>query len=96
MQSRMPKLGSRAWSAQIEELLPAWSMAPVVEAVQAMRGVGLIVATTVVAEVGDFSASPIPASSWPTWAWCHRSARAAAASVAAVSPRPATPTPAGS
>jgi transposase len=40
---------------QIEELLPSWSMAPVVEAVQAMRGVGLIVAVTVVAEVGDFS-----------------------------------------
>jgi transposase len=40
---------------QIEELLPNWSMAPVVEAVQAMRGVGLIVAVTVVAEVGDFS-----------------------------------------
>ena len=40
---------------QIEELLPGWSMAPVVEALQAMRGVGLIVATTVVAEVGDFS-----------------------------------------
>ena len=40
---------------QIEELLPTWSMAPVVEAVQAMRGVGLIVAVTVVAEVGDFS-----------------------------------------
>ena len=40
---------------QIEELLPAWSMAPVVEALQAMRGVGLIVAVTVVAEVGDFS-----------------------------------------
>src|SRR5918998_1652877 len=45
---------------QIEELLPGWSMAPVVEALQAMRGVGLIVAVTVVAEVGDFSrfASP--------------------------------------
>ena len=40
---------------QIEDLLPSWSMAPVVEAVQAMRGVGLIVAVTVVAEVGDFS-----------------------------------------
>ena len=40
---------------QIGEFLPAWSMAPVVEAVQAMRGVGLIVAVTVVAEVGDFS-----------------------------------------
>jgi len=41
--------------AQIEHLLPNWSMRPVVEAVQAMRGVGLIVAVTVVAEVGDFS-----------------------------------------
>ncbi len=40
---------------QIEELLPSWSMTPVVEAVQAMRGVGLAVAVTVVAEVGDFS-----------------------------------------
>jgi transposase len=40
---------------QIEELLPSWSMAPVVEALQAMRGIALIVAVTVVAEVGDFS-----------------------------------------
>jgi transposase len=38
---------------QIADLLPNWSLAPVVEAVQAMRGVGLIVAVTVVAEVGD-------------------------------------------
>jgi len=42
-------------ASQIEGLLPTWSMRPVVEAVQAMRGVGLIVAVTVVAEVGDFS-----------------------------------------
>jgi transposase len=40
---------------QIEELAPSWSMATVVKAVQAMRGVGFIVAVTVVAEVGDFS-----------------------------------------
>jgi len=40
---------------QIAELLPRWSMAPVVEAVQAMRGVAFVVAVTVVAEVGDFS-----------------------------------------
>src|SRR6516165_5883077 len=40
---------------QIEELLPQWSMAPVVEALQAMRGVGLIVAVIMAAEVGDFS-----------------------------------------
>jgi transposase len=37
-----------------EELLPSWSMAPVVTAVQAMRGVALVVAVTVVAEIGDF------------------------------------------
>jgi transposase len=40
---------------QIADLLPGWSLAPVVEAVQAMRGVAFIVAVTVVAEVGDFS-----------------------------------------
>lgn len=40
---------------QIEDVLPQWSMAPVVEALQAMRGVALIVAVTVAAEVGDFS-----------------------------------------
>jgi len=39
---------------QIEELLPNWSMAPVAMALQAMRGVALVVAVTVVAEVGDF------------------------------------------
>ena len=42
-------------TGQIEELLPRWSMAPVVEALQAMRGVALIVAVTLVAEVGDLS-----------------------------------------
>jgi transposase len=40
---------------QIADLLPGWSLAPVVEAVQAMRGVAFIVAVTVVAEVGDFN-----------------------------------------
>src|ERR1700719_1769650 len=39
---------------QIEELMPSWSMAPVAAALQAMRGVALVVAVTVVAEVGDF------------------------------------------
>lgn len=42
-------------TGQIADLLPAWSLAPVVDdAVQAMRCVGFIVAVTVVAEVGDF------------------------------------------
>jgi transposase len=44
-----------ALMAQIETLLPRWSMAPLVEALQAMRGVALIVAVTLVAEVGDLT-----------------------------------------
>ena len=44
-----------ALMAQIEALLPRWSMAPLVEALQAMRGVALIVAVTLVAEVGDLT-----------------------------------------
>jgi transposase len=39
--------------AEIEALVPTWSMAPVVAAVQAMRGMGLITAVTLIAEVGD-------------------------------------------
>ncbi len=41
-------------TGQIADLFPGWSLAPVAEAVQAMRGVAFIVAVTVVAEVGDF------------------------------------------
>lgn len=41
--------------AQIRELVPSWSMAPVVEALTAHRGVNLLVATTVVAEIGDLT-----------------------------------------
>ena len=37
----------------IEELLPTWSLTPVVTALQALRGVNLIVAVTFVAEIGD-------------------------------------------
>ena len=40
---------------QITEHLPDWSMAPVVAAIQAMRGVALINGVTIVTEVGDFS-----------------------------------------
>jgi transposase len=37
----------------IEEFLPTWSLAPVVQALQVLRGVDLIVAITFVTEVGD-------------------------------------------
>jgi transposase len=44
---------------QIEELLLSWSIAPVVMAVQAMRGAGLVVPVTILAEVGDFRRLPM-------------------------------------
>lgn len=40
---------------QIEQLLEQWSLAPVVSAIQAMRGVAFVNAVTIVAEIGDFA-----------------------------------------
>jgi transposase len=40
---------------QIQELLPEWNMFPVVQAIQALRGVSTIVATTTIAEIGDLN-----------------------------------------
>lgn len=40
---------------QIQELLPQWSQAPLVAALQALRGVSLVVAVTTVAELGDLT-----------------------------------------
>lgn len=42
-------------TAQIQKLVEQWRMAPVVKALQAMRGVSLIVAATTVAELGDLN-----------------------------------------
>jgi transposase len=42
-------------TGQIEALLDDWSMAPVVKALQAMRGIALVVAVTLVAELGDLT-----------------------------------------
>lgn len=39
---------------QIRVLLPDWSKAPIVEALQALRGVRLISAAVIVSEIGDF------------------------------------------
>jgi transposase len=40
---------------QIEFLLKNWSMAPLVQAIQAMRGIALVNAVTLVTEIGDFT-----------------------------------------
>ena len=41
--------------AHIEAALPEWSLAPVVEALQALRGVRLVAAVTLMAELGDIT-----------------------------------------
>jgi transposase len=41
--------------AHIEAALPDWSLAPVVRALQALRGIALVAAATVVAELGDIT-----------------------------------------
>ena len=38
----------------IAEIVPAWSLAPVVGEIQALKGIGLVIAATLVAEIGDF------------------------------------------
>jgi transposase len=47
-EARLERLGE-----QLAELVPSWSMAPVVAACQALRGVAFLSAVTVVAEIGD-------------------------------------------
>ena len=39
--------------AALVEIVPTWSMAPVVDAFRAMRGVGFVAAVICVAELGD-------------------------------------------
>jgi hypothetical protein len=44
-------------------MLPDWTLAPVVAALQTMRGRALVNAATLIAELGDCRALPIRASS---------------------------------
>ena len=48
-------------TAQIQQLLPQWRMFPVVQALQSLRGVAMIVASTAVAEIGDLKRFQNPA-----------------------------------
>jgi transposase len=44
-----------ALTAQIEAMVPSWSLAPVVHALQALRGIAPVSAATLVAELGDIT-----------------------------------------
>lgn len=43
------------FTRQIQELVPQWQLAPIVNALQALRGVSLVIAATTVAELGDLT-----------------------------------------
>jgi transposase len=63
--------------AHIEAALPDWSLTPVVRALQALRGMALVAAATLVAELGDITRFAIPASSWRISVWFRPSTPAA-------------------
>ena len=50
---------------QLAAIVPTWSMAPVVEAYQAMRGASFLVAVTFAAEIGDVRRFDTPPGSVP-------------------------------
>ena len=51
----MPHRALARLEDQLRELAPSWRLYPVVEALQALRGVQWLVALTVVAELGDLT-----------------------------------------
>lgn len=51
---RPPRHGETAWQ-HIEATLPDWSLAPVVHALQSLRGLRLVAAAVLVAELGDIT-----------------------------------------
>jgi transposase len=75
-------------TAQIEARLPDWTLAPLVAALQTMRGMALVNAATLIAELGDLSRFDNPRQLMAS-GWCRPSIRAEPASSAAASPRPA-------
>ncbi len=46
---------ARELETELRELVPRWSLGTLVNALQALRGVALVIAVTLVAEVGDIA-----------------------------------------
>jgi transposase len=81
-------------TAQIEAMLPDWTLAPVVAALQTMRGMALVNAATLIAELGDLSRFANPRQLM-AYLGLVPSEHSVPASNAAASPRPATARRAG-
>jgi len=62
---------------QLAAIVPTWSMAPVVEAYQAMRGASFLVAVTFAAEIGDVRRFETPRQLMAFLGWFRRKARPA-------------------
>lgn len=57
---------------EISRLLPEWSLCNLVCQLQALKGIGQLIAITLVAELWViFHDFPIPNSSWLFWDWCQ-------------------------
>jgi transposase len=80
----------RRLETQLALVVPEWSMAPVVEAYQAMRGASFLVAVTFAAEIGDVRRFDRHDSSHRSSDLSRRKARPATRSDGRASPWPAT------
>jgi transposase len=81
-------------TAQIEAMLPDWTLAPMLAALQTMRGMALVNAATLIAELGDLSRFANPRQLMAYLGLCPPSIQVVRASDAAASPRLATALPA--
>jgi transposase len=80
-------------TAQIEAMLPDWTLAPVVAALQTMRGMAVVNAATLIAELGDLSRFANPRQLMAYLGLVPSEHSSGTASNAAASPRPATAPP---
>ena len=82
-------------TAQIAAMLSDWTLAPVVAALQAMRGMALVNAASLIAELGDLSRFANPRQLMAYLGLVPAEHSSGASSDAAASPRPATAPRAG-
>ena len=84
----------RALTESLRAQLEHWRMRPVVEALMSLRGVDLVAAMTLVAEIGDFTRFARPRELMGFLGLVPRSTPAATRAAKGRSPGPATATPA--
>ena len=85
----------RRLEKQLAVIVPEWSMAPVVEAYQAMRGASFLVAVTFAAEIGDLRRFDTPRQLMSFLGLVQRRVRPAIRSAGKALPWPATGAPGG-